>query len=504
MDERRKERQYEIGRREKAEKAAATGFLQNTVDSKQFLTGGDLDPVINANLQEAERKGLELVASGVTDSSQIYQALYPIMQNVVKYKSAAKQISGQIEQSIKDLKDGGGGASYDYAKLAEAARQKAFYTNGKLNPDGVDPSKNYVMDVIKETPELVTTGDGIGEYIDKAKMVTESDTFTVYDEKGGRTKKQLKLTRPEFMVAEYETTPDGEKVFTGNAPKYDLAIDEKEQAIMADFADGTGTKVKGQVRLLDEELYDQISKQKGGIADYLRGQVNLALKEHKQETGEDLSIRSAKAKVFARALLYTELNGRGKSMTSKDVVPYQPSAAEAAMNVKKENQGFITGLAGAIAGAQQGARNDANMDPEYAAFLVEQDKKKKQNTQDVKETTEGDAKKEKNYKEKSDKWRNNNDTTGYSDTNKYYQGKKVDGQTIKDVTGNTVSRIFGNKRFVVTLEGADGKDVKKEFDTKGEMFKFLDKADGGAAPAETKPAVGGTKTNKLSKKYGLD
>lgn len=489
MDERRKERQYQIGRQQKAEKATATGFLQNTVDSKQFLTGGDLDPVIIANLKEAEKKGLELVEQGA-DSSQIYQALSPIIQNVTKYKAASKQINAQIDESMKYLKQNGGGNAYDYAKLAEAARQKAFYSDGKLNPDGVDTSRNYVMDVIQDTPEAVTSAAGIADFVNKDKSMIEEDLdVTEYDNVGNMNRNRIKSKRPGWMAPEYTVDEKTkEKIFTGFAPKYDEAVDEQEQAVVANFPDGKGGIVKGPVRLLDEGLYDQINKENPGIADWLRGQVNVALKEHKEATGEDISIRSDKAKVIARGLLYTELAGRGKQMSSRTIVDSKPGAAMAGYEAQKANAPFIIQLAGDKAGAAQTARQQALMDPEYAEFVRQQDLAKKENTQTAKGTTDAEAKKVVEDQKKSDDWRKNDSVGGATYTNRIYQGKTVDGQTIRKVDSNPVTGKLWNKKFSVTLEDADGKEVKKEFDTKGELFKFLDKAQGGTVPAAAKPA----------------
>lgn len=336
--EKRKLRADQLAVQQQAKRNAAGTFLQNYLDPKDYLSGTQLDPLINQGIQEAMQQGLQLVSSGA-DTPTLLMALNPMVNKIIKYSTNAKNINNKIDEQVKMLKESGH-IGYDYGKLKEQALNSAFFkqdANGsmQLDPDHADPSINWIDKAIEEHPEKVTTDMGWDKFARDAQMKSETVGVTDFDRFGNSDKHNVNLKFQEYMIPEWGKDKEKDKV-KGFVPKYKEMIDGG-QRLLHPFTDDKGNVTMAPVRILDEDIYNGLPK---GLRDNLRGKAKEKLKEYETSTGEKISPDSPRAKYVERALAYDELNRPQRNRGNKGDIEVndKPSQQMISLNVKSTPQ----------------------------------------------------------------------------------------------------------------------------------------------------------------------
>jgi hypothetical protein len=309
-------RQQTLSAQSANKRGAAGAFLQNYLDPKDYLSGTAFDPMILQGLEDAMQQGAKLAASGA-DSPTLMMALGPMVNRLNVYSTNAKNINKQVDDYINNMK-ADKQEGFDWAAVKNEALQKAFFKqdeSGKsvLNPDQADPSVNWVMKAIEESPEKVTTPEAFDLYAKNSQINKNLHDITEMDKFGNPTRSKVSLTAQNYLTPEYDK-PTGK--VKGFVPVHDEAT-ELGQPLYHTFDDGKGGKTKAQVRLLDEKIFDSF---RPGQINYIRGQVKKHLQEYEDATGEKISMDSPKAKLVARALAYDELNKPTRKATNVEYV----------------------------------------------------------------------------------------------------------------------------------------------------------------------------------------
>lgn len=311
----------------------AGGFLRQYLDPKEYLTGSAYDPVINANLQQAMQQGASMASQGA-DIPQLLTALGPMMQRITDYSAKVKAVNKQADDTIKMMKDSGH-LGYDYGKLKDEAMKAAFHNRdpktgedkGLRDIKDVDPSQNYVMSALQNRPDLVTTDEGVNDFVKNYQKVKNSTDATTYTPTGSKTRNKVSMVGQGYLVPEV----DKDGVLTGMVPNYEHATDGG-QPIQHEFTGEEGQKVKAPVRLLDEGLFNTATAQKG-VGDWLRGQVMQHLKEYQDKTGKPIEMDSVQAHQVGRAIMYDELKRRSPGSIEFQQELNKPSAAAVNLNL---------------------------------------------------------------------------------------------------------------------------------------------------------------------------
>src|SRR5688572_4110579 len=290
--ERRQLRKDQLAAQQAGKRGAAGTFLQNFLDPKDHLSGTAFDPMIIQGLNEAMQKGSQLAIAGA-DTPTLMMALGPMVNKLTTYSSNAKNINKQVDDAINNMK-ADKQEGYDWAALKQEALQKAFYKQGaegqnELNPDQADPSVNWVMKAIEDSPEKVTTPEAFDLYAKNAQMTKTANDIMTMDPMGRTNRTKVHLTAQNYLTPEFNK----DKTIKDFVPFHDEAT-EKGQPLYHLFDDGKGGKTKAQVRLLDEKLFDSF---RPGQVNYIRGQVKQHLQEYEDATGEKISMDSPKAKL---------------------------------------------------------------------------------------------------------------------------------------------------------------------------------------------------------------
>lgn len=295
-----------VAEKEKAQGASMSKFLTDYLDPKDQLSGSPYDPVITKGFSDILQEGVSLMNQnkGMT-TDMLLMALSPKVGKLSVYSQKAKGVNQNIDKRVGEIGENSG---YDKAKISQFARQAAFYDeNGVLKPlETVDPSVDYVKEVVAKRPYDVTTNRGIDEWMKNLdKNINTTDVVTV-SPLGGRKRTKVKVTAPAGFIPEVDESGVATKKFV---PQFENAFDNGEP-IIHEFEDASGKKTKAQVRLLDKGLFNRIMSNSPATADWIRGQVMQQGKEFKDANGKPVDINSPQAEMVARAILYDELKSR--------------------------------------------------------------------------------------------------------------------------------------------------------------------------------------------------
>lgn len=294
--ERNKQRQEALDYKREGKRAAASTFLNQYLDSKDFLTGTNYDPEIIKQLQETMYEGAKLASEGA-DTPTIMMALSPKVSRLSEYSTKAKLVNQRLKEQMAQIKPNMG---YDLKSLESEARRLAFYGEGDKLKDisTIDPETDWLTETIRLYPERVTNDAAIDEFAKNSPKFTEVKDVSRYNAQRGMTRNRAKITSTNWQIPEV----DERGAVTGLVPKYQIAL-EDGQPMMHEFTDEKGNKTKAPVRLLDEQEFKSIMSSNPGIADWVRGQV-------KKLGGGNLNLNSPQATNLARAILYDELKRR--------------------------------------------------------------------------------------------------------------------------------------------------------------------------------------------------
>lgn len=303
--ENRRLREGHLAQQREAKQLATSKFLTDYLDPKERLTGTNYDPEIVTQLQQTLQEGAMLAAKGAS-TADIMMALGPKVNKINEYSTKAKLVNQQIKQSTDRLKGYGG---YNLGALEDEAKKMAFYDEkGKLKDiSTVDPNTDWVTQATQQRPELVTSGAGLDQFVQKTPSATYSRTAqTTY---AGRSRN-----------VKYETThPFWEDLAQND--KGEIATDAAGNPIGLDVVGTTmvgddnkpiiNPETKQPFQVMDKGHFTAIMQHNPDVADYVRGQVN---KHFKEAGAEKIPTEgSPQWEMMARSILRDELKSRSKS-----------------------------------------------------------------------------------------------------------------------------------------------------------------------------------------------
>jgi len=330
--EKRKLRADQLALQQQSRRAAAGTFLQNYLDPKDMLTGTAYDPMIVQGMQAAMQQGAKLAAAGA-DAPTLMMALGPMVNKLSLYSTNAKTINKQVDEQIKLMRESGL-TGYDYSALKDEAMRNAFYKRDKngaqtlIDPSEIDPSANYVQKAIEANPGKLTTAAGLDLFAKNSPM-----SKTLYDRQKYTGMGELDRSKVH-LIGQTWLTPERDKSgsITDLVPKHDVAT-EGGQPLIHDFKDEQGKVTRAPVRLLSEDVFDDMMQRRPDIADYIKGVVSQHLGEYKDKSGQAIGINDPKAKMVARAIAYDELNRRKSATIERADIIDKPSPAQISVNV---------------------------------------------------------------------------------------------------------------------------------------------------------------------------
>src|ERR1700743_481468 len=300
----RKEDQ-EIATQKAARTTATSKFLTDYLDPKDHLTGTAYDPQIVGGLQSLLQQGQQLAAKGA-DTNTILMALGPQVAKITDYQTKAKLINDQIKSGVQKLK---AYAGYNPEAIETEAKKAAFYgPDGKLKDiSQIDPNTDWISEVAKNNPELITSGKGLDDFVAKTPQAEylRNDT-TAY---GGRSRNvKVEAKHPFYM----DVKRDAKGNIATDANGQEIGMDIVGSPMLGDDNKPIINPQTGQPFVaLDKNYFNAIMTHNPDIADYIRGQVNQHFRAAgaKQLPAEG----SAQWDMMARHILGDELKTRDKS-----------------------------------------------------------------------------------------------------------------------------------------------------------------------------------------------
>lgn len=349
--EKRKLRQDQLDLQKQSKRAAAGTFLQNYLDPKDLMTGTAYDPMIVQGLQAAQQQGAQLAAAGA-DAPTLMMALGPMVNKLTQYSTNAKTINKQVDDQIKLMRESGL-TGYDYSAIKDLALKKAFYKQGAngqemVDPGEIDPNANYIQKAIEEHPDKVTTAAGLDLFAKNSPMQKTLDNQVTYSPLGEMNKSLVHLIGQNWLVPEREKNGH----ISGLVPKHDIAL-EGTNPLMHNFTDENGKVTKAPVRLLSEDVFDDMMNRRPDIADYLRGVVKQHSAEYTDPGGKPIDLNSPRAKLISRAIAYDELNNRKAPSVEHVTVNDKPSQAQVNLNIQSTDK-YLQNVEDKAAAAKRG------------------------------------------------------------------------------------------------------------------------------------------------------
>lgn len=266
--EKRKYRDAQLAEQREGKRLATSKFLTDYLDPKERLTGTNYDPEIVKQFDDLLMQGSALASKGAS-ASDIQMALGPQVNKINEYSTKAKLINQQIKQSTERLKGYGG---YNLGALEDEAKKMAFQTdNGKLKDiSTIDPNIDWVTEITQKRPELVTTGAGLDQFVNKTPSATYERTHqSSYAGKA----RNVKYTATHPFWEDLATDDNGQiKVDKIGNP---IGLDVVSGVIKDDHGDSmidpeTNTPFRG----MDKNNFTAIMQHNPDVADYVRGQIN--------------------------------------------------------------------------------------------------------------------------------------------------------------------------------------------------------------------------------------
>lgn len=349
--EKRKLRQDQLDLQKQSRRAAAGTFLQNYLDPKDMLTGTSYDPMIIQGLQSAMQQGAQLAAAGA-DAPTLMMALGPMVNKLSQYSTSAKTINKQVDDQIKLMRESGL-TGYNYGALKDLAMKKAFYKQGAngqemVDPSELDPNTNYIQKAIEEHPDQVTTAAGLDLFAKNSPMQKTLSDRQQYTGMGELDRSKVHLIGQNWLTPERDKSGK----ITDLVPKHDIAL-EGSQPLLHNFTDEQGKVTRAPVRLLSEDVFDDMMQRRPDIADYMKGIVSQNLKEYTDKSGQPISLNSPKAKLVARAVAYDELyRRRTPSIEQADIIN-KPSQAQVNLNIQSTDK-YLQNVEDKAAAAKRG------------------------------------------------------------------------------------------------------------------------------------------------------
>jgi hypothetical protein len=303
--ERQRRENEKLAQEKEGRQAATSKFLTDYLDPKDHLTGTNYDPQIVTGFQDVLQKAQALAAKGA-NTNDILMAIGPSVSKLNQYSVTAKAINQQIKDSLGKLKAYPG---YNPEALETEAKKQAFYgPDGKLKDiSTVDPNQDYVTMAAQNSPELVTSGKGLDDFVNKTPMADYQRTVqTAY---AGRTKNsKIEAKHPFWEDLQKDEKGNIATDATGNPVGLDVEgapmVDDNNKPIL-------NPETGQPFRVMNKNNFNAIMTHNPDVADYIRGQVNQHFKAAgaKQIPAEG----SAQWDMMARHILGDELKTRSRS-----------------------------------------------------------------------------------------------------------------------------------------------------------------------------------------------
>jgi hypothetical protein len=319
----------QLAQEQKREEAG--NFLRQYLNPKEYLSGGLMDPVVNAQLQRTMQHGAQMASQGA-DIPTILQGIAPDVQDLSNYSNKAQIIKQQLDNGVKQMKEAGI-KGVDYEAAYNRAQRLAFHdvdpksgAETIKDPSNVDVGTDYLHKAIQDYPEETTNGAGVEAYaktLPSQKMVRDIKQADAY---GNTVANRVSTTAPQGYVPDVDPAT-GRTI--GMVPPHDVAT-EQGQPLMHTFVGGDGKMTQAPVRMLDENFFDNMLKTDPYMAHYYMGQVKQHWPEYEGSQPYDPS--SPEAKRVARAYAYDDLK-RHTPTAIEQVESNKPSAAEVQLHV---------------------------------------------------------------------------------------------------------------------------------------------------------------------------
>lgn len=303
--EQNKREDERISREREGKQAATSKFLTDYLDPKDHLTGTNYDPQIVGGFQNVLQKAQQLAAKGAP-TNDILMAIGPDVSKLNQYSVTAKTINQRIKDSVSKVKPYSG---YNTEALETEAKKQAFYgSDGKLKDiSAVDQDQDYVSLAAKNSPELVTTGKGLDDFIAKTPM--NENSFSGTTAYGGRSKQtSFDVKSHDWMQPDRDAkgniATDENGMARPMVVKGTPMLDDNNRPIM-------NTETGKPFMVMDKGYFQAVMQHNPDIADFIRGQVN---KHFKDAGAEKLPVEnSPQWDMMARHILGDELQTRDHS-----------------------------------------------------------------------------------------------------------------------------------------------------------------------------------------------
>lgn len=209
----KKQRAIQQAEQKKAHAAALQQYAGKMYDPKDYVTNTDVDKLINDNLMSANiemaqylQQHPETSASDVTLMAQ--QKLKPVY-GLYQQGLAAKRQIDEITATI-----GKGDPDFDTGLASRLAMHKALYQKNEntgqwdLNPDKIDPQRNYVQEIMNENPELFTKGKNL-DVLGILKDIPTSEVSGITQSDDGRSKERLAIKGTKYAFQDFKMGKNG-------------------------------------------------------------------------------------------------------------------------------------------------------------------------------------------------------------------------------------------------------------------------------------------------------
>lgn len=303
--------------RQNIRKQASATYLQNALDKKDFLSGSPYDPMIVHGLDNAMKQGMELASKGA-DTPTIMMAIGPLVGKLNQYQATAKQIDAGIKTSVEKRKQYPG---YNADALTDEAKKAAYFNSDGTMKDisQVDPNVDYTSVVLQNSPEKVTTSQGIDEFVNKTPLSEESKELQTMH-KG--LKKNLKYDiKRNYWEGVAEDDNGNAMVDKSGQP---VGVDVKSHILTGkDGKPMIDPETNEPFRVMDDKEFKGVISRSPAIADYINGQVIKHFKDAGAQTPP--TIGSPEWEDMGKHILYQELKTRSRaSFKQKDVETASP------------------------------------------------------------------------------------------------------------------------------------------------------------------------------------
>jgi hypothetical protein len=296
----------EMDKRE-ARKAASVSWLSSQLENKDFMSGTQFDPYMAQRLQETLQKGYQMAEKNVPTADMMV-ALAPDISRLTRESSNLKSVNANAEKTIQMYR---GVPGINEGAVRSAYRQKLADTK---SIDDIDPSKDYVNEVLQEGGKGIYNQDALTKVISGMKEDVANPTWGYAQ--GGHSAKigYQSAIKPyqQLYGKDAYGRPQGVEV------QHDYLTDDHGQTV--NDTDGK------PVRLLPRDMYSGFMSHPS-VSGFINDETNKFFQEHGQKPPPR---NSQQYELAARQVLYHQLE---QNTPNKFSTIYEPKEAAAAVKI---------------------------------------------------------------------------------------------------------------------------------------------------------------------------